>query len=234
MRWPLESTVPRPILAAAFALATLFVFALVSLPAAAADSDPQSIPANEAAQHVGETAQVCGHVASAAYFASIKGSPTFINLDRPYPDQTFTVVIWGDARGRFEGPPERLFDGKTVCVTGRIETYRGKPQIVVTSPDQMTTTAPLAGGGELSDLERVLVKALLASLGYDVIYGTGDWDEQTVEAVMAFQESTGLPTTGEPDAETLRALANAVPDIAEEDTELAIRLVLFELVRRQE
>ena len=122
----------------------------------------------------------------------------------------------------------------SVCVTGRIETYTGKPQIVVTSQDQMVATAPLTGGEDLTDLERVFVKTLLASLGHETNYGTGEWDEATVEAVIAFQEETGLPTTGEPDAATLRALANALPGMAEEDRTLAIRLFLFELSRRLE
>jgi hypothetical protein len=224
----------RQSLIAVLVAAAALVIAASALPAVAAPTDPPRVPAGEASQYVGRTAQVCGHVASAAYFASIKGSPTFLNLDRPYPDQTFTVVIWGTARTRFDGPPEKLFDGKSICVTGRVETYKGKPQIVLEDPAQIEATAPVGGGGELSDLERVLVKALLASLGHDLNYGTGEWDQETVEAVIAFQEQAGLPPTGEPDPETLRALANAVPDIADEDRTLAIRLVLFELVRRQE
>jgi hypothetical protein len=197
-------------------------------------AEPSRIPAAEAAHHVGEVAQVCGHVASAAYFASVKGGPTFLNLERPYPDQPFTVVIWGTSRSRFEGPPERLFDGKSICVTGRIETYRGKPQIVVEDSDQIVITSPEGGGGELSDIERILVKALLAQLGHETNYGTGEWDEHTVEAVIAFQEGSGLATTGEPDPPTLRALAAAVNAIPEPDRAMVIRLLLFEIVRRVE
>lgn len=215
-------------------LLVLAVFALPAARVSAADQAPPRIPAAEASSHVGETAQVCGHVASAAYFGSVKGSPTFLNVDRPYPDQTFTVVIWGNARSRFAGSPEKLYDGKTICVTGLIETYRGKPQIVVTEPGQIEATAPIAGGGELTDQERVFVKTLLASLGYDTDHGTGEWDERTIEAVIAFQEGAGVPVTGEPDAQTLRALANAVPGMTDEDRTIAIRLFLFELVRRQE
>jgi hypothetical protein len=193
-----------------------------------------SIPASEASHHVGETAMVCGHVASAAFFASVKGRPTFINLDRPYPDQTFTVVVWERARSLFDVPPERLMDGKSICVRGKIEAYKGKPQIVVDDPDQITIAEPAGGGSELLPAERVFVKALLSSLGYDTNYGSAEWDQETVEAVIAFQEDTGLPTTGEPDPTTLRAIAGRVVEIPAEDQELIIRLLLFELVRRQE
>ncbi|MBD3348385.1 MAG: hypothetical protein GF400_04205 [Candidatus Eisenbacteria bacterium] len=218
---------------AAALIALLLAALLAGVPSLVA-AEPPGMPASEASSHVGEMARVCGHVASAAYFGSVKGGPTFINLDRPYPDQTFTVVIWARSRPRFEVPPERLYDGKSICVTGLVETYRGKPQIEVTSPDQVVVTTPLGGGGELTDVERVFVKSLLASLGYDADYGDGEWDERTIEALVAFQEASGLPTTGDPDAETLRALANAAPKIPEEQKTLAIRLLLFELVRRQE
>ncbi len=96
-----------------------------------------SISASQAVQHLGETATVCGMVASAKYVSTSKGRPTFLNLDKPYPDQPFTVVIWSDDRGRFASPPEVAFDGKRICVTGQIESYRSKPQIVVRDPNQI-------------------------------------------------------------------------------------------------
>jgi hypothetical protein len=194
----------------------------------------RTIPASEASGHVGEMAKVCGHVASAAFFASAKGRPTFINLDRPYPDQTFTVVIWESARARFDVPPERLVDGKTICVRGKIETYGGKPQIVVDDPEQIEITEVDRGGEALSPTERVFVKSLLSALGYDANYGTPEWDQEAVEAAIAFQEDAGLSTSGEPDTATLRALAGKVGELPEADLDMVIRLLLFELVRRQE
>jgi|SRR6266700_8232835 len=53
------------------------------------------ISASEAKDHVGESATVCGGVASTHYAASSRGKPTFINLDRAYPNQIFTILIWG-------------------------------------------------------------------------------------------------------------------------------------------
>ena len=62
----------------------------------------------------------------------------------------------------------------------------------------------------------------------------GAWGERAVEALLAFQESEGLEPTGDPNPRTLRALANAVPGISEEDRTMVIRLLLFEIVRRWE
>jgi DNA/RNA endonuclease YhcR with UshA esterase domain len=97
-----------------------------------------SISANEARNHVGENATVCGEVASAHYAARSRGNPTFINLDRPYPNQVFTVVIWGNDRPKF-GDPEANYSGKRICVTGRITMYRGAPETVVHNPSQIAS-----------------------------------------------------------------------------------------------
>lgn len=96
-----------------------------------------SIPASEAAQHLGEMKTVCGTVASTKYLSNANSRPTFLNLDKPYPEQVFTVVIWGDDRAHFKQEPETAFSGKRLCVAGRIEAYKGKPQIIARDPAQI-------------------------------------------------------------------------------------------------
>lgn len=97
------------------------------------------ISPDEAIDHVGEYATVCGTVASSSrYSIKSKGSPTFLNIDEPYPNQVFTALIWGDDRDKFESSPEEYFDGKDICVEGLISTYRRKAQIVVSEPSQIT------------------------------------------------------------------------------------------------
>jgi DNA/RNA endonuclease YhcR with UshA esterase domain len=96
-----------------------------------------AIPSAESQQHIGETATVCGLIASARYFESPDGAHSYLNFDRPYPNQTFTVMIEGPNRAKFKSPPETLFNQKTVCVTGPIVEYRGKPEIVVENPSQI-------------------------------------------------------------------------------------------------
>jgi len=54
-----------------------------------------SISAEQAREHVGQKMTVCGNVASTHYASTSRGNPTFINLDKPYPNQVFTVLIWG-------------------------------------------------------------------------------------------------------------------------------------------
>src|SRR5262245_28501025 len=92
----------------------------------------------QAKNHFRETATVCGVVVSTKYSESSRRSPTFLDLDNPYPRQPFTIVIWGTDRAKF-GAPEATYAGKRVCVTGTIEEFRGTPEIVVTDPAQIVT-----------------------------------------------------------------------------------------------
>ena len=98
---------------------------------------PNSISASEAASHISETATVCGSVASTTYATRSRGKPTFLNLDKPYPNHIFTAVIWSNNRYKFDYAPESLI-GDSICVTGLIEQYKGKAQIEVRGPEQIT------------------------------------------------------------------------------------------------
>ena len=90
----------------------------------------------EAKDHIGEQATVCGKVASTRYAATTRGKPTFLNLDKAYPSQVFTVLIWGDSREKF-GTPEEKYRDKQICVTGKITEYRSGPEIVVSDPQNI-------------------------------------------------------------------------------------------------
>jgi len=92
-----------------------------------------SISAAEAKNHLGEKATVCGEVASTHYAAMSRGNPTFINLDRLYPNQIFTVLIWGSDRPKF-GDPEEAYRGKRI---GKISDYKGVPEIIASKPAQI-------------------------------------------------------------------------------------------------
>jgi DNA/RNA endonuclease YhcR with UshA esterase domain len=111
---------------------TLMLVLFLAVPA----FSQKKLSATEAKDHIGETATVCGNVVSTRYAASTKGQPTFLNLDKAYPNQIFTVVVWGNNRSKF-GVPESDYKGKRVCVNGRITEYRGVPQIVADDPQQI-------------------------------------------------------------------------------------------------
>ena len=96
------------------------------------------ISCHEAKNHIGERTTVYGTVVDTHYASGSNGKPTFLNMCYPYPDPNrFTVVIWGENRGKFSQPPEDYYDGKTIYVSGLIDPHNGVPQIEVTSPDQI-------------------------------------------------------------------------------------------------
>jgi hypothetical protein len=96
------------------------------------------ITPNGAAKHIGEVQTVCGMVASAKFLSQSKKLATFLNLDQPYPNQVFTIVLWGTDRSKFPEPPEDYYMGKKICVKGMIKEYRGKPEVIVNDPSQIT------------------------------------------------------------------------------------------------
>lgn len=90
----------------------------------------------EAAQAVGRRATVCGTAVNVYFARNSNGQPTFIDFGAPHPDEDFTVVIFGDDRPAFNPPPEAWM-GRKICVTGRIKSYHGNPEIVAYGPDQL-------------------------------------------------------------------------------------------------
>jgi hypothetical protein len=109
----------------------LFVLVAFALTPAVA----QTISAADAKNHVGENATVCGKVASERTATSSRGEPTFVNLDAAYPNQIFTILVWGDDRQKVGVLPR---EGSRVCAKGEIQVYRGLPEIVVRSSGQLS------------------------------------------------------------------------------------------------
>jgi hypothetical protein len=127
-------TIPKPFRMCSFSLLILIIFFGSGKTSPA--QEQKRLSPSEAKSHVGEQATVCGKVASARYASGTRGKPTFLNLDKPYPNPIFTVLIWGDSRDKF-GAPEEKYRDKQICVTGKIAEYRGAPEIVVADPQNI-------------------------------------------------------------------------------------------------
>ncbi len=97
---------------------------------------PKVITIEEAPKHVGEMVKVCTKIYGGKYIESSK-APTLLNAGADYPDNPLTLVIWSDKRANFKNPPEVFYKGKDVCVTGKVQLYKGKPEIVVTAEEQI-------------------------------------------------------------------------------------------------
>jgi DNA/RNA endonuclease YhcR with UshA esterase domain len=105
---------------------------LLLLIAASADELPV-IKDSEAVQYVGKNVEVRGLVVSVT--VSPLGTAC-ISFGREYPDQTFAGFI---AVGSKMETDQRIatLQGKIIGITGTIELHQGKPEIKVTSADQI-------------------------------------------------------------------------------------------------
>lgn len=96
------------------------------------------IDLSEVAKFVGDSVTVSGKVVTTKINTNISSSPIQLNLGAPYPDQLLTLVIEEKDREKFNDSPEVYYLHKKITVSGRIESYQGKPQILVQSKDQIT------------------------------------------------------------------------------------------------
>ena len=118
---------------------TSAAFVMWAFSAVAVSIDPTAATAG-----IGRTATVCGVVASADYMVGSRANPTFltvVNPDQPDQKRALTAVIYGHDRAKF-GTPEATLQGQRVCVTGYISFFRGRPEMILSAPRQLSYSAP--------------------------------------------------------------------------------------------
>ncbi|HEX4309419.1 MAG TPA: hypothetical protein VHZ25_05280 [Acidobacteriaceae bacterium] len=104
-----------------------FIVFGLAVPLASAQAVQPVLTTAEAAKHVGENRTVCGDIVNEHTASSAHGAPLFIDIDQPYPNQIFDLVIWGDNKDDVGKIPEK---GK-VCASGQIILYKGRPEILL-------------------------------------------------------------------------------------------------------
>ena len=115
-----------------------FCFALViSLCSLSEAQDPLPVDAGlpvinwqDAGKHMDETVIVQGRVVAARNVGKI----TFLNFDSA---RSFSGVIHDRSYKNFQTPPEKTYLHKLVRIRGLISEYRKKPQIEISTPDQI-------------------------------------------------------------------------------------------------
>ncbi|GAA4321821.1 hypothetical protein GCM10023149_21850 [Mucilaginibacter gynuensis] len=87
-----------------------------------------TIKLSEVNKAIGDSVTVAGKV----FGSKDIGSMVLINLGAAYPKQLLTVVFKGNAKPLAVG-----LDGKTIAVSGKVSSFKGKPQILVTEAEQL-------------------------------------------------------------------------------------------------
>lgn len=112
-------------------LALLFVFVGIS-PSALAQSGPKIISSDDVGRYLGQTIIVKGVVSADV---TSRNNNRFLNMGGVYPNQAFTGYIPSKSASLFSGVPS--LTGKTICISGLLKPYRGKPEIIMETSSQL-------------------------------------------------------------------------------------------------
>jgi DNA/RNA endonuclease YhcR with UshA esterase domain len=91
------------------------------------------VDVNDVNKHTGETVIVCSKVFGVKTLDKV----SFLNLGANYPDSPLTIVIFAANRKNFKDSIETLYNGKEVCVTGKVVNYKGKAEIIISKPEEI-------------------------------------------------------------------------------------------------
>lgn len=89
----------------------------------------------QALQHIGEVATVCGRVYGSQFVT--RTGLTFLDMGAAYPASPFSIVIEAKDKSHFKDAPEQLYKDKDICVTGTIRANNGKAVMFVTDEEQI-------------------------------------------------------------------------------------------------
>ncbi|MEM7816778.1 MAG: hypothetical protein QXZ20_02590, partial [Candidatus Aenigmatarchaeota archaeon] len=92
------------------------------------------ILACDAKNYIGKNKTIIGKIVSSS---RSKTNTIFLNFEKAYPNQCFTVVIFSSDLSKFPEMPEKYYYGKIVRVKGKITEYRGRPEIILKDPKQI-------------------------------------------------------------------------------------------------
>ena len=96
----------------------------------------QTVPLDSVTNYEGKTITVCSKV-QGTFVTKGDKKTTYINFGKPYPNTTFTAVIFEGDLPNFKYTPSEYLKDKQVCLTGKITIYKGKPQMIITKEEQI-------------------------------------------------------------------------------------------------
>ena len=106
------------------------------------DEEPLDVPKGmmntaQAKDAIGKKGTVCGTVVATKYHAKGNGKPTFVNLDKKFPNRAFSFTIWHNDRKNFSYNPAKALLGEKICVTSQINEYKGIPVMEIRNEKQI-------------------------------------------------------------------------------------------------
>lgn len=101
----------------------------------------------DAEKAIGQNVIVQGEIVATGRSNSI----TFLNFDNA---RSFTAIVRKGNYDKFPKAPDVMYGKRIVQIRGRISTFRGKPQIEISTPDQVTVVEKAAETGPIEALAK--------------------------------------------------------------------------------
>ncbi|WP_339888581.1 hypothetical protein [uncultured Flavobacterium sp.] len=96
----------------------------------------QTVSIDSLQHYEGKKVTICAKV-QGIFISNKTKKTTFINFGKPYPKEKFVVVIFEKDLINFSYDIPTHLKNKTVCITGIVKMYKGKPEIVATKEEQI-------------------------------------------------------------------------------------------------
>lgn len=88
-------------------------------------------------KYLNKNVEYCDHV-HGTYVTQGKNKVILLNLGAKYPDHRLVVAIFESDWNSFKYDPSDYLNNKDICVKGKLILYKGKPEIIVKNPNQIT------------------------------------------------------------------------------------------------
>jgi micrococcal nuclease len=102
----------------------------------------QKISLAEVQKNLGQTVTVCGKIFGGSFITNAVNTPTLLYMGANSPNHSLTLVIFFENLKEFPAQPEIHYANQQVCVTGTIIDYKGQPEMILKSVNQIKPDIP--------------------------------------------------------------------------------------------
>ncbi len=96
----------------------------------------QTVPIDSVASYEGKTVTICSKV-QGVFTTRGEKKTTYISFGNPYPNATFTAIIFDGNLKNFKYNPSEYLKDKNVCLTSKVVMYKGKPEMILTNEEEV-------------------------------------------------------------------------------------------------
>ena len=87
--------------------------------------------------NLGNHVTICDSIVD-TYISKRSNKVTYLDFGYSYPNAKLTAVIFEKDVIKFDENPAIFYKDKKVCIEGKLKDYKGKPEIIVNDPKQIS------------------------------------------------------------------------------------------------